>query len=215
MVNTKPFERLSQFGDSTRGQAFTLEAVISGLIVLTAVLFAVQSTVVTPNSTGGVDTDTRDRLGDQTKDVLAITADQPKKNLSYLVRYWNDSSTERTFAGAKRPEIGYGMEKPPAAFGDRLEASFRDEGYNYNVVLTYQTPKPEGAGEIVMVYRGTPDAGAVTTVYPVTLFDSDTLTGPSSTETSLENISNQIYPIEDVAKRSPIYNVVEVRITVW
>ncbi len=213
---TKDLGRLlAQFWDSTRGQAFTLEAVISALIVLTAVLFAVQSTVVTPNSTGGIDTDTRDELGSQAQDVLAVTAEQPRQNLSYYVRYWNNSSTERTFAKAIRPGIGYGERQPPGGFGERLEATFTAEGYNYNVVLSYHQPKGVETSETVMVYRGAPDQNAVTAVYPVTVFDSDTLTGPSSTNKSIEDISSQIYPIKDVGANSPIYNVVEVRLTVW
>ena len=215
MVISRLIGKFGTFSEANRGQAFTLEAVISSLIVLTALLFALQSTVVTPNTTGGIDTATRETLADQAQDILDGTATRPTENLSYYVRYWNDSSAERTFARASRPEVGYGDEKPPAEFGDQLNDTFTAEGYAYNVILTYQRPNSQDIGEMVMVYQGTPNRDAVSAVYPVTLFDSDTLTGPASTDKPIENVSSQIYPIKDVATRSPIYNVVEVRITVW
>jgi hypothetical protein len=201
--------------DSDRGQAFTLEAVIGGMLVLTAVLFAVQSAVITPSSTGGIDTDTRDQLADESRDVMLVTAEDSPKNLSYWVRYWNNSSIERTFSGGVRAEIGYGNQPIPGAFGERLRDTLRDNGYHYNVVMVYRE-KSGGQEKMVMAYRGTPSSEAVTTEYPVTLYDSDTLTGEQSGNVTLaEAGGGKYYPVPDIAPNSPIYNVVEVRITVW
>jgi hypothetical protein len=70
-----------------------------------------------------------------------------------------------------------------------------------------------------MVYRGQPAEGAVTASYTVTLYDNQTLTsGKTGTaelwEYGTDPNSEAYYPIPN-AVEGPVYNVVEVRLTVW
>jgi hypothetical protein len=88
-------------GSGDRGQAFTLEGVVAAMMVLIALLFALEAVLVTPITTGAVDEGTQSRLGAEANDVLRITADRAEEDLAYWARYW--SPVNRTFAGAESP----------------------------------------------------------------------------------------------------------------
>ena len=57
-----------------RGQAYTLEAVVGALLITSAVVFALNATVVTPSTAGEESPETRDSLRQQASDILAVTA---------------------------------------------------------------------------------------------------------------------------------------------
>lgn len=207
-------------GDS-RGQAFTLEGLASALILLGALLFAVQSVVVTPTSSGGVDASTQADLRQQADDILLATARADRNDLSTLVRNWSQSS--RTFAGAVHRHIGYGPEKPPSTFGVMLNQTFTQRSYFYNIDVVYRPRNlSTGTERLPFVYRGEPSETAVSASYTVTLYDNQTLTARNASrnvelwqyDTNATNGENGYYPIPNAVK-GPVYNVVEVRIVVW
>jgi hypothetical protein len=203
-----------------RGQAFTLEGFIGGLLVLTAVLFALQTVTVTPSSGGEVDATTQNGLERRAQDVLVTTATNDTRDLSYVVRYWDGD--KRTFSGAKNPAVGYGERPPPGVFGRNLDAAL--EGNKYNIVLVYQTQANAGrnaTATVPMVKRGPPATHAVVASYRVTLYDNMSLTGPNATGSELWELDTDptdgddgYYPIPN-AVDGPIYNVVEIRVVVW
>lgn len=205
-----------------RGQAYTLESIASAVIVLTAVLFALQSIIITPTTSSAVDPEVRSELQQQADDVLVITANNATHDLSWFVRYWDQSS--RTFAGpqAVNPRVGYGGNEPPGAIGTMLNETFNARGHSYNLELYYRGQNvSDGHGQTPAVYRGRPGEGAVVASQMVTLYDNQTLTGPRSTNAELweyspnaSNNRNGYYPIPN-AVEGPVYNVVEVRLTVW
>ena len=202
-----------------RGQAFTIEGITASLVLLMAVLMAVQAVVVTPTTRGTVDEDVRSNLRQQADDVLALSATAPGADLSSLVRYWEPSG--RTFAGADNPQVGYGLDAPPTRFGTLLTETFTQRGYLFNVEVVYRTDTPGDTGRLTMVRRGYPDENAVVASRTVTLYDDDTLTGPESGaatlaeyDTDLTDGDDGYYPIPD-AVEGPVYNVVEVRVVVW
>ena len=205
-----------------RGQAYTLESIAGAVIVLTAVLFALQSIIITPTTSSAVDPEVRSELQQQADDVLVITADNATNDLSWFVRYWDQS--RRTFAGSQavNPRVGYGGNEPPGAIGTMLNETFTARGHTYNVELYYRGQNiSDGHGRVPAVYRGRPGEGAVVASHTVTLYDNQTLTAPRSSNAELwqysPNASNNrdgYYPIPD-AVDGPVYNVVEVRITVW
>jgi hypothetical protein len=207
--------------DDTRGQAFTLEGLASALILLGALLFAVQSVVVTPGAGGDVDASTQADLRQQASDILLTTARAEQTDLSTLVRNWSQS--RRTFAGAINDNIGYGPHTPPGAFGVMLAETFDERGYIYNVDVVYRPNNvSEGAQRVPMVDRGAPSEQAVSASYTVTLYDNQTLTAPNASrnvelwqyDTNATNNVDGYYPIPDVVD-GPVYNVVEVRVVVW
>lgn len=202
-----------------RGQAFTIEGITASLVLLTAVLLAVQAVVVTPTTRGTVDEDVRSNLRQQADDVLALSSAAEDQDLSTLLRYWEPDG--RTFAGAENPEVGYGLDTPPTRLGALLNGTFTQQGYLYNVEVIYRTDDPGESGRLTMVKRGFPDENAVVASRTVTLYDDDTLTGPGSGPATLREYDTDLtdgddgyYPIPD-AVDGPVYNVVEVRVIVW
>lgn len=185
-------------GGDDRGQAFTLEGFVAAVLVLTAILLALQSVVLTPTTGGTVDAQIQQQLRTQAQDILVATAGNgadcrpevstcpagESRDLSYLVRYWN--GTQDYWAYAKNTRIGYGGDEPFARqntlFGSALNATFAKQGFDYNVVVEYRNAtNPNRSETLRMVYRGPPSSDAVTTTYTVTLFDNQTLTGVPKT----------------------------------
>lgn len=205
-----------------RGQAHTLEGVVAGLVVLIAVLFALEAIIITPTTSSAVDPGERNELRTQADDILTITAQNESLGLSELVRYWDQS--DRTFAGpnAVNPRVGYGTNQPPGDFGEMLNETFTSRGYRYNVELRYLGSNvTDDRGSIWMVYRGDPSEGAVAASHRVTLYDNQSLTGPYGENAELWQYSTDAtnneggyYPIPDTTD-GPLYNVVEVRVIVW
>lgn len=204
-----------------RGQAFTLEGLAAALILLGALLFAIQSLVVTPTSGGGVDQSTRTDLRQQADDILLMTARADDNDLSTLVRNWSQS--QRTFDGAANSRIGYGEKQPPGAFGEMLNETFAQRSHHFNVYVTYRPRNVStGTERVPMVYRGEPSENAVSAGYTVTLYDNQTLTARNVSQnvelwqydTNATNNRDGYYPIPD-AIDGPIYNLVEVRVVVW
>jgi hypothetical protein len=204
-----------------RGQAFTLEGLAASIVVLSALLFAVQSTVVTPSSGGAVDASTRADLRQQADDVLVTAARAERNDLSTLVRNW--SRQTRTFAGGYNPRIGYGPDPPPGPFGEMLNQTFTQRSHVYNVLVSYRGRNAsDGSGTVPMVYRGEPAQGAVEAGYTITLYDNQTLTAPNASRNvelwqygaNATTAEDGYYPIPD-AVDGPVYNVVEIRVIVW
>lgn len=203
-----------------RGQAYTLEGVISSLLLLTAVLFALQSVIITPTTSGTVDADVRGELRQQANDILVLTAQNESFGLSELSRYWHQS--QLTFFNATNPRIGYGSDHPPRHFGQMLEQTFSERSRLYNVYLLYQPATETGDTlRTPVVYQGQPSESAVVSSYTVTLYDNQTLTSPTASsvelwqyDTNATDGDDGYYPIPN-AIDGPVYNVVEVRVIVW
>jgi hypothetical protein len=202
-----------------RGQAFTLEGLVAALVLVGALAMSLQADVVTPTTRGTVDEDVRTDLRQQVRDSLSLAASEDPADLSVLVRNWEPNG--RTFAGAENPQIGYGMDGPPLLLGRLLNTTFSQRGYLYNVEVVYRTADPGRNRQLVMVRQGTPDENAVVAARTVTLYDNMTLTsrGAGDAElweygTSVGDGSGGYYPVPDVVD-GPVYNHVEVRVTVW
>lgn len=203
-----------------RAQAYTLESVIAALLLLSAVLFALQALIVTPTTSGTVDPDVQSDLRQQANDVLVTTAAEDDFDLSATVRYWDQG--DQTFFNATNNVTGYGSSPPPGVFGTLLEETFGERSRQYNVNITYLSNNSSQPRENTpMVYRGEPSENAVAATYTVTLFDQQTLTSPTAGDVELHELDTNstdgddgYYPIPN-AVEGPVYNVVEVRVIVW
>ena len=202
--------------DRLRGQAFTLEGFVAAALLLGAVGLALQTAVAPPES------GTQDRPGSlrtQADDILRTTASSDR-GLSYVVRYWDP--LRQRFYGANDRAVGYGSAAmPPDLFDEAFARAFDARALSYNVVVVYQQPNTTALGQEPLVYRGTPSENAVTARHTTTLYDGMRLTGPAAGArtlaeftTNASNDEGRFYPIPDVSD-GPIYNVVEVRVTVW
>ncbi|WP_435360351.1 DUF7288 family protein [Haloarchaeobius sp. DFWS5] len=213
--------------DDSRGQAYTLEGFIGAIVILTAVLFALQSVVIMPTTSGKVSKDVQEQLRTEATDVLTIAAGEDE--LSCQTRYWNDTTSEATFASAVDDRIGYGPEPPdsvanctsgPTQFGEMLNQTFGEQGREYNIIVSYRNASdPTKTHEERMVYRGVPTESAVTATYTVTLYDDQRLLGPScgtSCPTLGTAYANDYFPIPDAAgPNNPVYNVVTITVIIW
>jgi len=191
-----------------RGQAFTLEGFIGSMLILTAVLFALQSVIITPTTAGTVDPDVQSGIQREAADVLT----QEANNDMLKQRVLNLSSG--TYGGSAR--TGYAPDDPPGDFGETLNGTFTQRGRVYNVEVEFRTVADADSNSgvdsrvISMVYRGVPADNAVVASETVTIYDDDIVTG---TGTTVENSSE--FPVDDTAPNSPVYTVAEVRIVVW
>ena len=195
-----------------RGQAYTLEALISALLLISALTFALQVTAVTPlsASTSNQHIENQQRASA----AGALTAAQEADVLKEAVLFWNESEAE--YHRAERVTY-YTNKNPPNEFGDIMNRSFGGRGLAVNVLIY-----PEGnARPLRMIYRGEPSDNAVSASQMVTLYEDDNLTEPDGnggvTESDVE--------VQDAGrfkKRIPagstdgdIYSVVRVEVTVW
>ena len=203
--------------DSDRGQAYTLEGFISAMIVLMAVLFALQSAVITPTTGGLSDQTVQAQVQQETQDALVVAANNESENLSYMIRYWDGSGG---FEDASGPQLEY--EGHPTyevetfeekfALGDILDKRFSENGQNYNVEAHYEDDDTERDHK-TLVYQGAPPSDSVTASYAVTLYDEQSTTGNYSS--TLQNIAPDDPTIPNRSTESPVYNVVEIRVIVW
>lgn len=202
--------------ETERGQAHTLEGFIGAMVVLMAVLFAVQSVVITPTTGGAVDRTVQSQLQGETQDAL-IVADS-EGDLSEMVRYWNVSEDQVTFADADAPESSRGEYttetfREEFRLGEILEKRFGEQGQNYNVEL--HTPDET----TTLVYQGQPSSSAFTASYTLTLYGDQNLTAPGYEEYTLKEAADGAEdgpPIENDSDADVhVYNVVEVRVIVW
>jgi len=199
-----------------RGQAFSLEGFVAAAILVGTVALALQTAIAPPES------GTADRPGSvraQADDILRSTASSDG-GLSFVARYWDP--LRQRFAGANDRTVGYGNTTLPAPLFDRaFFRAFDSRRLTYNIVFVYHQPNTTAMGKEPLVYRGTPGEEAVTAHHTLTLYDRMRLTGPTAgTRTLTELTTNEtkndgrFYPIPDVSE-GPVYNVVEIRVTVW
>ena len=204
-------ERNSSNAD--RGQAYTLEGFIGAMVVLMAVLFALQSVVITPTSSGLSDRSVQAQIQQEAQDALVVS-DQDG-NLSETIRNWNTSSGQFYNASVSGPtgETYTTKEfKNQSELGDILKQRFANNGYNYNVELVYENGSKFGSTHLV--YQGTPSPNAVTASYVVTLYRDQTLTAGDN-EKLPDAYTNYDYPIPVTTDADVVHKVVEVRVIVW
>ncbi|WP_135535500.1 DUF7288 family protein [Halostella pelagica] len=200
-----------------RGQAFTLEGFIGSMLILTAVLFALQSVIITPTTAGTVDRDVQAQHQSEANDILQ----QAKNNesLKYLVLNLNPSRGNEVYNGTSRSDIGYGASPPPTEFGQTLNATFNQRGKVYNIIVEYRDVETSVNSTNVtvrsknMVYRGVPSDTAVVATETVTVYDDDPM--PNSARTVAEAAEAGEFPVSDTAPNSPVFTVVEVYLIVW
>ena len=175
-----------------RAQAFTLEGFIASVVVLTAILFALQALVTTPTTGGQVDAEVRDDLGTQARDILVLSAHNGSSDLSHHVRRFSNESRGTWVGDSQSLARGYGSDQPLApdrtVLGDALNRTFKQRGFSYNVRLEYLSEtEPNETGTVPMVFRGVPTEEAVSVTYTIVLYDSETLTVPASRDADCAN----------------------------
>lgn len=215
--------RRRQIDWDERSQAFTLEGFISAIVILTAVLFALQAVVITPTTGGAVDRSAQAQEQQEVRDVLVIAGESGE--LSELVRHWDKDEEEWRYGEAPGdPAYNSSQLANISDFGTILDEQFVNaSGKSYNLdFITYDDSGDRVTESIVRMGGGTGDS-VVSASYTVTLHDNQSLTkwnGNDFTTTGTELYKaerdhNYPLPVNSQPSGSSDYTVVEVRLTVW
>lgn len=200
-------------GSDDRGQAYTLESLIAALLLVTAVLFALQSVVITPTSAGLQDRDVQAQQEQTASDLLVTAANDGE--LSRLARFWDCSDggfATDDDAGVWDENGGYQTDTVPVQdFGETLNHTF-DAGTRYNVELVYANDSG-GQDATHVVYQGTPGDDVVVASYTITLTDGQRVTGRDAGTQTLAGCGDPAIP--ELSSSGEVYNVVEVRVVLW
>jgi hypothetical protein len=198
-----------------RGQAYTLEGLAAGILVLTAFLFALQAIVITPTTPGTVDRESRAELDAQVRDVLH--AAHANQSLTTAALDWNTS--DGTFYSPDHEttsRYGHGSYTPDGELGALLNQTFAQRGFTYNVYVEYRKELDHTASEtVVYVRRGEPTDNAVSASVSIALFDDMRLTSPPGNKTLAETTNQTEFYARDIDANGPLYNVVVIRVVVW
>jgi hypothetical protein len=192
-----------------RGQAHTLEAVIGALLLLTAVLVAMQITVVTPLSASTSSQFIENQQRAETKGVLANAAETDWLNKAIL--YWDDGNGEYH---NDADEQGYTDGEMPAdnEFGNMLSSRFESSGIAYNVKFLYKSGS--GLKQRTYINNGVPTDKAVSATRTVAIMNDDKLIDSSGSETAT-SVEGSSFFMSDTDSSSPLYKVVTVKVILW
>lgn len=191
--------------NSERGQAFTLEGLVAGIVVLVALLFALQSVAVTPGAPGA---DIEPEVRQEAIDFLDLAA--ADGSLDEQLRAWDPDN--ETFVGA--PDgAGYGATVPPTPFGDLLNETLYPQGKVVNVLIEVPNEDGPGTETVSLIYRGEPPSASTVATATITLFSNQTLTTEGYETTTIAEAAG--YPIPNADPDGPLHNVVQVRVIVW
>ena len=202
-------DRADAVSADTRGQAHTLEGVVSSLILLSAVVFALEMTAVTPLSASTSSQHIENQQEATARGVLAAAAETGA--LERAVLSWN--ATSEQFYNTSR--LGYfTTDPPPNRFGEMLNRSFDRNGVAYNVYLHYQ--ENDGTRDSQrFVYQGRPSDNAVQATWSHTLMRNDEIHTHEETPSGTAVSDEPTYFAPEAADRSSVYNVVRVEVVVW
>lgn len=193
---------------SDRGQAHTLEAVVGAMILLSSVVFALQVTAVTPLTGSTSNQHIERQQAAMAEGVLAGAA--ANGNLTSTLLYYN--ATRERFHGAS--DDGYVNGGPPTDLGRTLDHTFRSRGIAFDVTVYFV--RADGTRERVeLVNLGAPSDNAAVASRTVTLFDDDRLRDRDGDPTGERLGDADGYFAADIAPGSPVYNVLDVEVTVW
>lgn len=194
-----------------RGQAHTLEAVAAALVLLSAVVFALQVTAVTPLSGSTSNLHIENQQENMAEGLLSAEADNG--TLKETLLYYNTSSDGDRFYNATEGEEIYDGELPDTAFGNALDEVFLSRGIAVNVNLYYVRQDGERRDQR-LVYLGGPSDHASTATWEVTLFEDDEIRdGDGSTGETVADAENFYAP--QYGESAGIYNVIEVEVVTW
>lgn len=192
-----------------RGQVFTLEGIVTALLILSTVLFVLNATATTPlsASTANQQVETQQR----TTAAGVLDAAAANDSLRPAILYWND--TAGSFHNASNQSY-YTTCAFDAGFGPLLNETFETGSTACNVNLQYVSASGD-LRQQRLVYVGEPTDNAARATITVTLPDDAVLrswTG-APTETRVDNASTFYAP--DADPDGPLYNVIEIEVVVW
>ena len=197
-----------------RAQAHTLEGVVAGLLLVSAVVFAYQVTAVTPLS-GSTSSQHIENQQRATAEGVLQAAEETGA-LRNAVLFWDGTNIK--FRGADTGQHYTNAETPPNRFLAGLSRAFEDRGVSVNVHVVYVDTEGRRHRQR-MVYRGEPSDNAATATTALTLYDDDALRadpdGDGVADPTGSDLVGSSFYAPDAGTNSGVYNVVVVEVTVW
>ena len=196
---------------SSRAQAFSLEAFVASILLVTSLAFALQAVAVSANTAGPAESELRGQHAGLAEGVVDGAVEDG--GLRATVVYWNESGGR--FHGATDGGI-YRAGAPNTTFGRALEGSLGSQRIRYNVDLYYRGENGTRESR-TLVEHGTPTDDAVRVVETVTLYDDTALVAANESRrgnATLGAVESDFYA-PDAADDSRLYNVVRVEVIVW
>lgn len=190
-----------------RGQAHTLEAFVAALLLISGVAFALQAVAVTPLSGSTSNQHIQNQQRILANDVLATTA--ANGSLTEAVLYWNTTEGGYQDAGDRGYYTNGG---PPVRFGKLLDDTFLDERIAFNVFVDYREDGDRSTQR--MVYMGTPSTNSITVSRTLTVYDDTNLTAGVDISLADAEATRRFFA-PDIDPQGQLYNVLEVRMTLW
>ncbi|MFW5950006.1 MAG: DUF7288 family protein [archaeon] len=204
-----------------RGQLYTLEGLVAGLLVVLALLFVLQATSVTPQSVGGGSEEGIDQQRSQVDSALQSIGDS---QLKQTVLYWDPGAEQfhctpgdlefypgHADTSSCSPPIEDAV--PPTVFGEALEHAI-DDGENYNVDLAFRTDT--GIQRQRLVYQGEPGSGSIQVTRSISIFEDDEFRDVNG-ERSGTNVSEREsrFYAPNTHPSMHLYTVVHVEVVAW
>ncbi|WP_135304528.1 DUF7288 family protein [Haloarcula amylovorans] len=195
-----------------RGQAYTLEGVLAAILIVSATVYGLQA-IDTRAWEDGTRQETR-QLSQRANDLLTVASETGALRNATLCY------------SAGKTRLNGKQETKPARFERMLNQTFDAQGDQYNLYFSYWNVTSDERETQIVSERSEetlnrPPASATVATTTVTLTDTMAIRingpGPDGcTETgpSLEEDISTYY-LQDVDEQAELYNVVEVRLTVW
>lgn len=199
----------------TRGQAHTLEAVAAALILLGSIVFALQSTAVTPLTASTASQHIENQQAELGEGLLDAAA--ANGSLKEPLLYWNDTSG--CFHGSIAcPRHAYTDGGPPLQLGETLNETFQQRGIAFNLNVIFVDEDQFENRELAkrqLVNFGRPSDHAVTVRRTVTLHDDDVILDENGDPTGTTLGETNSYFAPNLNPDGAVYNVVQVELVIW
>lgn len=185
-----------------KAQLHTLEGVAAATIMLLVIVYAIDSTSITPvtSSTANVRVETElQTLGQDILSALDYAEPGYDSKLKNDILIWN--STEYTWNGTKYINATYAQNNLTNNLTEILNATLVKQGIAHNVVISSLADNGTNVSTNYMIYNGDPSNNAVIVSRKIALHDGD--------------IDNTMNPIKDIDPSTNLYNIVDVRLVLW
>jgi hypothetical protein len=215
-MNTTPPPRRH----ASRGQAHTLEGFFAALLLLSAVLFALNATAVTPLTSSTASRHVQNQQAAVGSGFLV--AEQNQDHLKQAVLFWDPPASPSQDGQWHNKDDGVSKgytstdEITQSGFllGQSVYETFVANDVAVNIAIEYRPNNDDGIYELIDF--GEPTTNAVTQTAVVVLYDSDVIYDENGdpTSTTLGSLGGDEYFAADQSP-GPIYNVVTVKLTLW
>jgi len=183
-------------------QTFTLEAAISLIILSLIILYVVFAVPLTPLTSSAANVMVENKLELLASDVLNVacykSSGEDYSPMKQALLYWDG---ETMYGSIYNYSWSYNLKTI-------MESTFGREGIAYNIEIGYFTYNSSTDAitynTVTFVWNGYPSDNAVTVTKTLVLYDSD----PAN-----QGIKVLTYNID--GNETNLYNVIEVRLTVW